>query len=499
MEYLDRAQRQQVGFSFVMEKLEVITPYGLDEKKNIRPFARDESAQLLKELDSIELLVENIQCCPAAFREIDRVFSRMRDIRGSIKRCRSGWILDDVELFEIKGFSLLMGELIECLEKSGLHMEGIELHSLEDIVSTLDIEGLRVPTFHIYDGYSERLTKIRKEKRRLEDMIRAEADSARRKALMDERLVLVVSEDEEELEIRKKLTGSILSYSMIIEEDLRSAGRLDFLIAKARLAIEYGGVRPSISSSMEVHLEGMTNPWIAKVLKEKGRHFTPVSISLISGTTVITGANMGGKSVALKTVVLNLMLGQMGFFVFCRRAVFPLLDFIYFISDELQSVYRGLSTFGAEIVKLKEAAAHIKYDRGFLALDEFARGTNPGEGLNLVKSLCEYLDKFESVSLVSTHYDGVIEEGIDHYQVIGLKNADFESIKLKLEAGGSHSAEIIQEYMDYRLEKVSSKDSVPKDALNICTLLGLDEEIINIAREYYRDNEEQEKENAYGK
>jgi len=60
-------------------------------------------------------------------------------------------------------------------------------------------------------------------------------------------------------------------------------------------------------------MEDMINPQIADVLEEKGKRFTPVSIALEKGATVITGANMGGKSVALKTIALNILLTQCGF------------------------------------------------------------------------------------------------------------------------------------------------------------------------------------------
>ena len=202
---------------------------------------------------------------------------------------------------------------------------------------------------------------------------------------------------------------------------------------------------------------------------------------------------MGGKTVTLKTIVLNLMLSQCGFFVFAEEAVFPMLDFIYFISDDMQSISKGLSTFGAEIIKLKQVVECVKRGDGFVALDEFARGTNPKEGYYLVKSLAEYLNKFGSISLISTHYDGVAGENMEHYQVIGLKNLDFEALKHKIDLNKRHSVEIIQEHMNYKLEKVCSKDEVPKDALNISILLGLENEIVKIAKQYYY------KEEKYGK
>jgi len=68
---------------------------------------------------------------------------------------------------------------------------------------------------------------------------------------------------------------------------------------------------------MEINFIEAFNPEIKEILEKGAKVFTPVSIDLSSGATIITGANMGGKSVTLKTIVLNLLLGQMGFFVVC--------------------------------------------------------------------------------------------------------------------------------------------------------------------------------------
>ena len=73
-----------------------------------------------------------------------------------------------------------------------------------------------------------------------------------------------------------------------------------------------------------------------------------------------------------------------------------------------------------------------------------------------------------------------------HYQVVGLKNVDFEALKYKINLNKRNSVQIIQENMEYRLEKVSKESTVPKDALNIAMLLGLDQEIIDIAKGFYK-------------
>lgn len=489
MKFLDNEQRNQIGFSFVMDKLGITTSYGMDERKKIKPFKASEINKLTHELNSLEKIIESMRIHIEEYNQIGRIFCKLKDIRNSIKRCNEAETLDEVELYEVKYFSTLVSELKDATDKLHLDIEDIHLNSLEEIISLLDPQGIGISTFYVYDEYSEVLRDIREKKRQKEKEIFSAKTEEKVSELKQQRLDLVIQEEEEELRIRKDLTLQISKETESIDQNIKAIGRLDFLIAKANLSIAYNGTRPEICDEMKIHLDEAFNPEIKEILEKGKKVFTPVSVELNGGTTIITGANMGGKSVTLKTIVLNLLLGQMGFFVFAEKAKFPVLDFIHFVSDDMQSISKGLSTFGAEIIKLKEVVEYAKRGNGFIALDEFARGTNPKEGYYLVKSLSKYLTKFKSVSLISTHYDGVVEDGMEHYQVTGLKNVDFNALKNKIDLNKTHSVEIIQEHMEYKLEKVSKENEVPKDALNIAVLLGLEEEIVDIAKSFYNEEE----------
>lgn len=462
-----------------------MTAFGSEEKKNIRPFKRAEEEKLRAEYKNIELMSSVLKKNEQAIGEIERVFCRVKDVRNTLKRCSENITLDDVELYEIKYFSILMEELMKAYDQLNINIKAIKFSSLNEVINILDPEGKKISTFYIYDSYSEALKNIRAKKRKLEDLIYKEDNEEKIKQLKEERLDIVLLEEVEELKIRRQLTERLSGYGLLLFENINSIGKLDFLMAKAKLAVKYNGVKPEIKDSMEISFKDMINPEVAEHLSRKNKIFTPLTIELKNGTTVITGANMGGKSIALKTLVLNLLLGQCGFYVFAEKGSFPILNFIYFISDDMQSVSHGLSTFGAEIVKLKEVIASIKKEFGFAALDEFARGTNPKEGYYLVKSLCKYLNTQNSISLISTHYDGTADDTMTHYQVVGLKNINFNVLKTKIDLNKIKSVDIIQEHMEYKLEKVSAQNEVPKDALNISVLLGLQEEVIDMAKKFY--------------
>ena len=140
------------------------------------------------------------------------------------------------------------------------------------------------------------------------------------------------------------------------------------------------------------------------------------------------------------------------------------------------------------MIKLKEIMIFLHKGQGFIALDEFARGTNPYEGQKIAKSLGEYLNKFDSIGLMATHYDGVINDDMTHYQVVGLKNVDFNSLKQKINLNKKDSIKILQNYMDYSLEICRSYEA-PKDALNITMLLGIHDDFTNHILKNYKGEE----------
>jgi len=487
--FLDKNERKQVGFDYIINKLKVITPYGQQEKKNIKVFKRDEKEKLIREYDYIELTIEIIEENKEILRDIEEILFKIKDIRNSVKRCKNFNILDEIELYEVKIFSLLNEELRRLIEQLGLSIKDITLKSLDRVIDLLDPEGRRIPTFQIYESYSEKLVEIRKQKCSIEKKIYLEVDEKNIKELKQARLNIIILEKDEELKIKEVISNKLEKEIEKIENNIKSIGRFDFLIAKAKLAIEYKGRKPSIKEKTVMEFDKIFNPEILDILTSMGENFTSTSVNIKSGTTIITGANMGGKSVTLKTIALNLLMGMMGFFIFAKKAAFPILDFIYFVSDDLQSVSKGLSTFGAEIIKLKKIIEDVKEGEGFISLDEFARGTNPIEGSYIVESVSKYLNKFSSISLIATHYDGVAKEDMEHYQVVGLKNVDFGLLKHRINMDKSNSVEIIQNYMDYNLEKIPYNHKVPKDALNISILLGLDEDVIRLTKKYY-DKEE---------
>lgn len=258
-------------------------------------------------------------------------------------------------------------------------------------------------------------------------------------------------------------------------------------LGKAFYADAHDCVKPEIVEEHVVEIVEGRQSKVEDVLKSKGKEYCPVSISLADGVTCITGANMGGKTISLKLSGLVPILAQYGFFVPCRKARIGLSNYMQILIGDSQSVERGLSSFGSEMEELKEILDHSE-DRSLLLIDEIASGTNPVEGLALTRSLVDYLIDKPYITLITTHFEAVTEEnGVRNMQVRGLSGVDFRKLDSELKyANRKERINIISKYMDYRLYAVEKNGEIPKDALNIAKMLGINKEIIDGAQKYIK-------------
>ena len=477
---MDFWQRENIGFEFIKSKMLPATPFGAELVKSIRPFRKDERDILETELSNLNKLSLNYEEVKSDINAIRRIFMQMKDVKGSIKFGRDN-TLSDIELFEIKILLMQLEKLKPVVERVSdeLRLCGFFIEPVSIAVDILDPDKRRIPTFSIYDEYSDTLKEIRKKKRDTE--LKMQSDEALFEELKDKRLDITAKEEKEERRIREELSIKLRPYFDTVIKNIDSVARLDLLIEKHRVSKLYPSCLPQITKDTLI-LKDTINPYICDILESKGLKFTPVSIEMGLGTTVLTGANMGGKSVTLKTVALNTYLALCGFFVYAGSASIPAFDEIIMISEESQSVAKGLSSFGAQIVELKNLLNEIENKFVFAILDEFARGTNPKEGESLVRGLVALLNTKKTVSLLVTHFDHVAELSKSHYQVRGLQGVSEDKISSSLLTKSDDDAKItvISQFMNYGIFKVDKDAKPPKEALMICRLLGLQNELLDI-------------------
>lgn len=529
-----------IGFKNLWHRIEPFTAFGKELKAAVKPYLPGQEEALDSELGEVEGALAAWKRATRIFQAMCGCISQVKDLRGSVAKASIGGILDSIELFEIKQLCLSVSELRRLLGESGwAYPQGVKPPSLDDLKSVLDPKGRGDRSLYIDDAFSERLGRIRREKRLKEKAYREKMDEIRRSVaavlgvsvnfrnevlvsmadedllrratehpslahardsagysyfrvredagasrLLDEIDALKQEEYAEEEHVRRKLSREIGKRASILGSAMSHIGRLDFLLAKAKTAGELDCVRPMVipgegePGDVILALQDGRHPLVKEVLEKKGNAFTPVSISLERGATVITGPNMGGKTVTLKTLGLLVAMAQHGLLVPAKSFRLSLRGFIYFSAlEDGQSV--GLSSFGMEVAGLKPVLGRGG-DRGLILLDEFSRGTNPREGFALSAAVLRRLKETNSVTVFATHYDGLAAiEGVAHWQVRGLAGARHRDLAAASKVGSG--LDWLQKNMDYRLQRAGKDAETPKDALVVARLLGLDDDVLRLA------------------
>ncbi|MDD3400807.1 MAG: hypothetical protein PHT58_04160 [Eubacteriales bacterium] len=443
---LTAKQLNQIGVAFVLEGLAPDSPYGIELRRTLAPDA--------SEYDLLQLgkMMAAIESEPERFDAIRRALMLQREIRGSIKNVEQG-TASDVDFFELKRFLLQLNTLAPLTSEYGVT-------PLPAALKILDPNDTAVATFSIESSRSWELEQIRNKKAT---------------ASMDERAEIAAMEEREQRRIRAEICNELREHTDAIYCNYITLGRLDFLMAKARLALQTGAIVPQIGGDRIV-LEGMTNPKVRATVEKHGGEFCPITIELDRGSTVITGANMGGKTVVLHTLAMNVYLAHCGLAVYAKKAIIPKINEIFLIHEQGEHG-QGLSDFGMEMVQCKRALETAQRKGECLLLfDELARGTNPFEGAAIARATVRYCNELLSYALFATHFDDVAKESRAHYQIAGLKKSVSEVL----------GADEVWAHMDYTLKPSNGDDSIPHDAMTICRLIGLPDELIGQIEEQYR-------------
>lgn len=470
-------QKEDVGLKYVLDLLEPACPYGAKRLKAEGFYCgAAQKAALEREMDNVETLCAALAAAPDAVEKARHALSGLKDLSGTFDNCAAG-PLGEVELFELTAFALRMKQLLPLAEALPGYdgLEGARFAPVDGALAVLDPSGSGRLSFYVEDARSSELLACRREKREIEKLLRA--PGADRDELLARRLLAAKREELALRDIYAAMTEALRPHLPALRQNADAAGRLDAAICKARLARRFGAVRPKMGGDA-LRLTGAVSPEIAAALEARGRVFAPITIDMPRGVTVLTGANMGGKSVAIKTVTLNIALALLGCFVFCGRAEVPMFDRIELINRDFSNAAGGLSSFGGEILRFNEAAERLR-DGGlsFIAMDEFARGTNAREGAAIARGVVKYLAGKNAVTLLATHYDGTAEDAVRHYQVKGLRKLDGKEIPQY--GSGRDGLRRIEDAMDYGLIPVEPGTDCPRDALRICRILGMDGEILN--------------------
>lgn len=290
---------------------------------------------------------------------------------------------------------------------------------------------------------------------------------------------------------------------------VKAVTRLDAARCRYLLAEKHGLSRPRLDGAALRVVGGRFLPLVDDCAS-LGAAYTPVSVELRRSAAVLSGSNMGGKTVALQSLLFFQILAQSGMYVPAAIYESKLYDFIEYVGEGCGGGgvgARGLSGFGREIRALSEILGKSKNGACLAAFDEFARTTGSEEAEAL---LSEVVGRFAAAkrctAIFATHF-GRVEggEAVHWLRMAGLDRAAarerFAAAVLAAGAPGAEAEAATSAADDARLREINrlmryeiieenagredalrGEEAAASDALEIATLLGLDPSLVAGAR-----------------
>lgn len=211
---------------------------------------------------------------------------------------------------------------------------------------------------------------------------------------------LSIREKEEIEAVLASLSAQTAAYTRELAADQEAMTNLDFVFAKAALAMEQNATMPLFNTEHQIHIRKGRHPLIDK------KQVVPVDILLgiDFDLLIITGPNTGGKTVALKTAGLLSLMGQAGLHIPAMdRSQLSVFREIYADIGDEQSIEQSLSTFSSHMTSIVSILQEADAD-SLCLFDELGAGTDPTEGAALAISVLDHLHGRGIRTMATTHY-----------------------------------------------------------------------------------------------
>ena len=217
---------------------------------------------------------------------------------------------------------------------------------------------------------------------------------------------LKFSEQREILRILLEFTEFMRPYIPDLLDAARYLGEIDFIMAKAQVALEFIAGMPVISDNGEMNLRKARHPLLERALRKEKKEIVPLTASLTPAKHIllISGPNAGGKSVCLKTVGLLQYMFQWGMLIpTSETSEMMVFDRIMVDIGDDQSIDNDLSTYSSFLVNMKDMLTKAD-NKTLILIDEFGSGTEPAAGGAIAEAiLCDF-DKRGAYGVITTHY-----------------------------------------------------------------------------------------------
>ena len=287
----------------------------------------------------------------------------------------------------------------------------------------------------------------------------------------------VLTSHEEALKLEEKifdnLKSQLLENTSVIQNIAITISTIDCIYSLSVVATENDYVKPNITDGKQINIVEGRHPVVEKMIKSSD--FIPNDCKLNDTdqrTMILTGPNMAGKSTYMRQVALIAYLAHIGSFVPAKSADICIVDRIFTRIGASDDLAVGQSTFMVEMI---EVANILNYctNNSLIILDEVGRGTSTFDGLSIAWAVVEYLSKkLKAKTLFATHYHELMQlEGL--YD--GVKNF---CISIK-EIGGKLVF----------LRKIMRGSATKSYGIEVASLAGIPDEIINRAKELMKEFE----------
>ncbi len=512
---------------------EPLTPWGRDAKA---------AREVLRDRASIEARHDDVDAALALFAalgaepvSLDRLAWHLRRMPRVPLDARDSY--DPLELFQFKKFLANYRGVASIANSGGAAGRFGFASACQAFAAELDRGGSDAETFFLADAYHPGLAEVRSALSRVDAELRAARAAAESRArdsagldfdgrdflvvpsealsgavaaqaglslepyddghflarllplaaelrLAGERERLLAEEAAREGEALARLSGMAREAMPELRAAVNAVTRFDLARADAALALKLGLSRPALDSDSMI-IESARFVPVESDCARLGLSYRPLDARFDSSAVVIFGSNMGGKTVALQTVLFLQLLAQSGHFVPARTFRTKVHARIAYVGELAGERLAGLSGFGFEIWRFERAWK----DRtgALVAFDEFARTTGSHEAEALLSAIVEaYAKGAGGRAFFATHFRGVARvEGASYLRMKGLDRAA-ASEALDAEAPLEERLAGINRHMRYELVEDEPGSDAGSDALAIAELLGLDPGIVARAGERFR-------------
>lgn len=219
-------------------------------------------------------------------------------------------------------------------------------------------------------------------------------------SLNNELRELELEEQKEIAVILAGLSAQTGAYTEVLTKNQQAMTSLDFIFAKASLAMEQNATMPIFNTDHQIQIRQGRHPLLDK------KKVVPIDIQLGSDfdLLIITGPNTGGKTVSLKTVGLLTLMGQAGLHIpALDRSQLSIFTQVYADIGDEQSIEQSLSTFSSHMTNIVSILQQADAD-SLCLFDELGAGTDPTEGAALAISVLDYLHGRGIRTMATTHY-----------------------------------------------------------------------------------------------